>query len=56
MDRVESLRYGKRKIRAHERILGVPSINGIASERWMIAKVLHVVFAKPAISIRAAHP
>lgn len=56
VDRVESLRYGKRKIRAHERILGVPSINGIASERRMIAKVLHVVLAEPAISIRAAHP
>ncbi len=49
---------GKRvdEIGAHRGELGVAAVDGVAGEDGMVAEVLHVVAAEPAIAVDAADP
>lgn len=53
---IQLLRQRIREVRSHQRVLGIPSIYRVAGEYWMVAKVFHLMFAEPAITIDASHP
>ena len=56
MHLIQPLRQGKRKVGAYQCVLGISTIHRIPSECRMVAKILHLVFAEPAVPVGTTHP
>jgi hypothetical protein len=53
---IETLRQWKREVCTYEGELGIATIYCVARKDWMVAEILHLVIAEPAISVGSTHP